>query len=188
MELFAADGHDAGGCERVTGKSGMRPLRRYPISMLSLPRSPALRGRLQALPLEPGGYGGSEGRQHHPQQPPAHPAGRDRSRCLAVQSHQVFKRVVVHSSTSVHRLRRRRPRTVHRYLRCGADATGSGSKPQLDVDALTGDGEAHRRARDEPAEHGRPGQIHLQIRPRPPVGEAAADACAKASHRCPGSD
>ena len=27
MELFAADGHDAGACERVTGKSGMRPLR-----------------------------------------------------------------------------------------------------------------------------------------------------------------
>ena len=27
MELFAADGHDAGGCERVTGKSGMRPKR-----------------------------------------------------------------------------------------------------------------------------------------------------------------
>ena len=27
MELFAADGHDAGGCERVTGKSGMRPSR-----------------------------------------------------------------------------------------------------------------------------------------------------------------
>ena len=25
MELFTADGHDAGGCERVTGKSGMRP-------------------------------------------------------------------------------------------------------------------------------------------------------------------
>ena len=25
MELFAADGHDAGGCERVTGKWGMRP-------------------------------------------------------------------------------------------------------------------------------------------------------------------
>ena len=25
MELFVADGHDAGGCERVTGKSGMRP-------------------------------------------------------------------------------------------------------------------------------------------------------------------
>ena len=25
MELFAADGHDADGCERVTGKSGMRP-------------------------------------------------------------------------------------------------------------------------------------------------------------------
>ena len=23
---FAADGHDAGGCERVTGKSGMRPM------------------------------------------------------------------------------------------------------------------------------------------------------------------
>ena len=28
MELFAADGHDAGGCERVTGKSGMRPTTR----------------------------------------------------------------------------------------------------------------------------------------------------------------
>ena len=28
MELFAADGHDAGGCERVTGKSGMRPTKR----------------------------------------------------------------------------------------------------------------------------------------------------------------
>ena len=28
MELFAADGHDAGGCERVTGKSGMRPRRK----------------------------------------------------------------------------------------------------------------------------------------------------------------
>ena len=27
MELFAADGHDAGGCERVTGKSGMRPVK-----------------------------------------------------------------------------------------------------------------------------------------------------------------
>ena len=27
MELFAADGHDAGGCERVTGKSGMRPFK-----------------------------------------------------------------------------------------------------------------------------------------------------------------
>ena len=26
MELFATDGHDAGGCERVTGKSGMRPV------------------------------------------------------------------------------------------------------------------------------------------------------------------
>ena len=30
MELFAADGHDAGGCERVTGKSGMRPRRPHP--------------------------------------------------------------------------------------------------------------------------------------------------------------
>ena len=29
MELFAADGHDAGGCERVTGKSGMRPAKRW---------------------------------------------------------------------------------------------------------------------------------------------------------------
>ena len=27
LSLFAADGHDAGGCERVTGKSGMRPAR-----------------------------------------------------------------------------------------------------------------------------------------------------------------
>ena len=32
MELFAADGHDAGGCERVTGKSGMRP--RGPATLL----------------------------------------------------------------------------------------------------------------------------------------------------------
>ena len=30
MELFAADGHDASGCERVTGKSGMRPPRVSP--------------------------------------------------------------------------------------------------------------------------------------------------------------
>ena len=30
MELFAADGHDAGGCERVTGKSGMRPEQPHP--------------------------------------------------------------------------------------------------------------------------------------------------------------
>ena len=29
MELFAADGHDAGGCERVTGKSGMRPFQHH---------------------------------------------------------------------------------------------------------------------------------------------------------------
>ena len=39
MELFAADGHDAGGCERVTGKSGMRPLAHcsavYPDSTLA---------------------------------------------------------------------------------------------------------------------------------------------------------
>ena len=32
MELFAADGHDAGGCERVTGKSGMRPADLYKIA------------------------------------------------------------------------------------------------------------------------------------------------------------
>ena len=32
MELFAADGHDAGGCERVTGKSGMRPLELRPVN------------------------------------------------------------------------------------------------------------------------------------------------------------
>ena len=31
MELFAADGHDAGGCERVTGKSGMRPPEGWPL-------------------------------------------------------------------------------------------------------------------------------------------------------------
>ena len=42
MELFAADGHDAGGCERVTGKSGMRPATREL-------RSLWLRGRV--LPL-----------------------------------------------------------------------------------------------------------------------------------------
>ena len=36
MELFAADGHDAGGCERVTGKSGMRPSR--VLGMLHNPR------------------------------------------------------------------------------------------------------------------------------------------------------
>ena len=40
MELFAADGHDAGGCERVTGKSGMRPrdLRRVREQMRALSR------------------------------------------------------------------------------------------------------------------------------------------------------
>ena len=35
MELFAADGHDAGGCERVTGKSGMRPLREPELESLT---------------------------------------------------------------------------------------------------------------------------------------------------------
>ena len=34
MELFAADGHDAGGCERVTGKSGMRPWERKRVEYL----------------------------------------------------------------------------------------------------------------------------------------------------------
>ncbi len=34
MELFAADGHDAGGCERVTGKSGMRPREFPPVPKL----------------------------------------------------------------------------------------------------------------------------------------------------------
>ena len=33
MELFAADGHDAGGCERVTGKSGMRPVETAPAEL-----------------------------------------------------------------------------------------------------------------------------------------------------------
>ena len=37
MELFAADGHDAGGCERVTGKSGMRPSG-IPVPVRSWPR------------------------------------------------------------------------------------------------------------------------------------------------------
>ena len=36
MELFAADGHDAGGCERVTGKSGMRPRDLNVVSVCSL--------------------------------------------------------------------------------------------------------------------------------------------------------
>ena len=36
MELFAADGHDAGGCERVTGKSGMRPRELHPFEALEL--------------------------------------------------------------------------------------------------------------------------------------------------------
>ena len=43
MELFAADGHDAGGCERVTGKSGMRPA--------GLELSPAL---VRQIDLTPG--------------------------------------------------------------------------------------------------------------------------------------
>ena len=43
MELFAADGHDAGGCERVTGKSGMRPAPLFQ----SVDRS----GRLSGRPL-----------------------------------------------------------------------------------------------------------------------------------------
>ena len=38
MELFAADGHDAGGCERVTGKSGMRP---YATDVVGLSRDTA---------------------------------------------------------------------------------------------------------------------------------------------------
>ena len=36
MELFAADGHDAGGCERVTGKSGMRPVVPLSAQMIGL--------------------------------------------------------------------------------------------------------------------------------------------------------
>ena len=39
MELFAADGHDAGGCERVTGKSGMRPLEVYDRKVLEIVRN-----------------------------------------------------------------------------------------------------------------------------------------------------
>ena len=38
MELFAADGHDAGGCERVTGKSGMRPRQLPEATILGEPR------------------------------------------------------------------------------------------------------------------------------------------------------
>ena len=43
------------------------------------------------------------------------------------------------------------------------DEVGRASKPQLDVDAVTGAGEPHRRARDESAEHGRPRQIDLGV-------------------------
>ena len=41
MELFAADGHDAGGCERVTGKSGMRPLHAALLDVVWIPVSMA---------------------------------------------------------------------------------------------------------------------------------------------------
>ena len=51
MELFAADGHDAGGCERVTGKSGMRPLRRVlkPTGSLYLHCDPTANAYLRML-------------------------------------------------------------------------------------------------------------------------------------------
>ena len=49
MELFAADGHDAGGCERVTGKSGMRPLASRLVA--ALVRAGAGRRFLNAKPL-----------------------------------------------------------------------------------------------------------------------------------------
>ena len=44
MELFAADGHDAGGCERVTGKSGMRPHLCRLLRPAGLDRPAAVRG------------------------------------------------------------------------------------------------------------------------------------------------
>ena len=40
MELFAADGHDAGGCERVTGKSGMRPRARELVRRIEFCHTP----------------------------------------------------------------------------------------------------------------------------------------------------
>ena len=48
MELFAADGHDAGGCERVTGKSGMRPVERQADEVLRPYREAA--DRLTTIP------------------------------------------------------------------------------------------------------------------------------------------
>ena len=46
MELFAADGHDASGCERVTGKSGMRPKRRERVMPRGFERIQLLLSRL----------------------------------------------------------------------------------------------------------------------------------------------
>ena len=49
MELFAADGHDAGGCERVTGKSGMRPYAPRSQTGARFAWSPAARRRVVQL-------------------------------------------------------------------------------------------------------------------------------------------
>ena len=67
MELFAADGHDAGGCERVTGKSGMRPkqplMRVQPEDdgdrvLLDAPLPDTQRGRDTAVMVRAGTYTG----------------------------------------------------------------------------------------------------------------------------------
>ena len=60
MELFAADGHDAGGCERVTGKSGMRP-ERTPSRFLDTLGSESPRIPQQNAPLDTTGRGRNGG-------------------------------------------------------------------------------------------------------------------------------
>ena len=65
MELFAADGHDAGGCERVTGKRGVfraeeqrrarlvTELRKARLTGIRVPvEADALQGRLSGLPAD----------------------------------------------------------------------------------------------------------------------------------------
>ena len=74
MELFAADGHDAGGCERVTGKSGMRPWELahdlHPHESLVQERGarPGLRTPA-TRPVDPHQVGGGVAGQHHRQGP-----------------------------------------------------------------------------------------------------------------------
>ena len=48
MELFAADGHDAGGCERVTGKSGMRPVLPAMADQVGISKSEVSRETIEA--------------------------------------------------------------------------------------------------------------------------------------------